>query len=349
MSRKFNIGDVKITQDSECFVVAEIGANHMGKIDIAEKMILSAKESGANAVKFQKRNNQELFTQEMFDMPYINSNSFAETYGKHREYLEFDNEEYKHLIDFARQHDIMFFATPFDFQSVDFLEKFNLPAYKTASADITNTPFLEYIASTGRPMIVSTGGSSLDDVKRAYDKISKYNNQLSILQCSSVYPAQPSDMNLSVINTYLTEFENNIIGLSDHQSGIALALVGYVLGARIIEKHFTLNRSMKGTDQPFSLEPIGLKKLIRDLHRSKLAMGTGEKTLLENEKPAMFKLRKKLVASKDLREGTVLKKEDIAIKIPGDGTPPHELDYFIGKKINIAISKDEDLNKNQIS
>ena len=349
MGRKFVIDGNEINQNSDCFVVAEIGANHMGKVDIAEKMILSAKEAGASAVKFQKRNNQELFTKTMFDMPYVNSNSFAQTYGEHREYLEFGYDEYSHLIEFAKSNQIMFFATPFDFASVDFLEKFDLPAYKTASADIINTPFLEYIASTGKPMIISTGGSSLEDVKRAYDKVSKYKNQISILQCSSVYPADPSDMNLSVINTYMDEFGDNIIGLSDHQSGIALALVGYVLGARIIEKHFTLNRSMKGTDQPFSLEPVGLKKLVRDLNRTKSAMGDGEKKLLENEKPAMFKLRKKLVASRDLNKGTVLENDDIAIKIPGDGTPPHDIDLFIGKKINVSIAKDENLHTDQVS
>ena len=349
MTRKFKIGNTVINQESNCFVVAEIGANHMGEVKIAEKMILAAKDSGANAVKFQKRNNQELFTNEMFDMPYVNSNSFAETYGLHREYLEFGQDEYSHLIEFSNKNNIMFFATPFDFSSVDFLEQFNLPAYKTASADIINTPFLEYIASTGKPMIISTGGASIDDVKRAYEKVSKYNNQISILQCSSVYPADPSDMNLAVIETYMQEFKDNIIGLSDHQSGIAMALVGYVLGARIIEKHFTLNRSMKGTDQPFSLEPVGLSKMIRDLNRAKDSMGSGEKKLLEKEKPAMYKLRKKLVASKDLKSGMILTKDDIDIKIPGDGTPPHQLDLFIGGKLNKSILKDESLNIDHIN
>ena len=333
-----------INQDSECYVIAEIGCNHQGEIEKAKSIITKAKQAGANAVKLQKRNNKKLFTKSMFDMPYINENSFGKTYGEHREFLELDKSEYIELQKHAKDLGITLFATPFDFESVDFLADLNMPAYKIASGDITNIPLIEHVANLGKPLLVSTGGATLDDVKRAYDTIMPINSNLCILQCTSSYPAEPEDMNLNVINTYRENFKDIIIGLSDHQNGIAMGLVGYVLGARVIEKHFTINRGWKGTDQAFSLEFAGLEKLVRDLQRARDAMGDGLKSLTEKEKNPIFKLGKKLVASKTIEKGTIITRNDVTIKSPGDGLAPYNLNIILNKRATKRFVEDEDIN-----
>ena len=236
----------------------------------------------------------------------------------------------------------MFFATPFDFASVDFLEQFNLPAYKTASADIINTPFLEYIASTGKPMIISTGGASIDDVKRAYEKVSKYNNQISILQCSSVYPVDPSDMNLAVIETYMQEFKDNIIGHSDHQSGIAMALVGYVLGARIIEKHFTLDKKRKNFDHKISCDSKELTEIVKKIRNLEIILGKFGKILSIKEKNKSKTMRRFIVAKKDLNSKTILSIDDLAFKRIKNTKSALEAKFtnkILGKKIQKKIIK----------
>ena len=222
MQSNLTIGPDRIRDDSECYVIAEIGCNHMGDVEKAKDMFSRAKECGANAVKMQKRDMGALFTSEMYRMPYINANSFGATYGSHREALEFGRDEYVELQRYAESLGITMFATPFDFPSADFLEDLGMPAYKTASADITNTPFLKYVAGFGKPMLVSTGGAAMEDVERAYDAVTPINSQVCLLQCTSSYPVEPEDMNLRVIETYRARFPGTVIGLSDHQNGIAM-------------------------------------------------------------------------------------------------------------------------------
>ena len=344
MAPELIIEDRVINNDTDCYVIAEIGANHMGKLDIAKEMITRAKECGVNAVKFQKRDNKSLFTKQMFDSPYENENSFGTTYGEHRNALEFGLDEFSELIKHSREQGVTMITTPFDFKSADFLAELDMPAYKTASADITNTPFLKYIAHMGKPMLVSTGGSSLEDVQRAHDAILPINNQVCFLQCTSSYPAEAEDMNLRVIEAYKEAFPDCVIGLSDHQNGIAMALVGYVLGARVIEKHFTLNRAWRGTDQPFSLEPGGLSRLVRDLRRAKVAFGDGVKRRLESEVIPLKKLGKKLVAARDIPAGHVMTEADFAFKVPNDGLPPYHMDAMIGRITNKALEFDENIS-----
>jgi N-acetylneuraminate synthase/sialic acid synthase len=343
MSPELIIEDRVINDDADCYVIAEIGANHMGDVEIAKEMITKARESGVNAVKFQKRNSKSLFTKEMYDSPYVNANSFGATYGEHRDALEFGLDEFSELIRHSKEEGVTMITSAFDFKSADFLAELEMPAYKTASADITNTPFLKYIAEIGKPMIVSTGGSSLEDVQRAYDTIMPINDQICFLQCTSSYPAEAADMNLNVIQTYKDTFPDCVIGLSDHQNGIAMALVGYVLGARVIEKHFTLNRGWRGTDQPFSLEPGGLRRLVRDLGRAKVAFGDGVKRRMESEVIPMKKLGKKLVAARNIPAGHKMKAEDFAIKVPNDGLPPYHLDAMIGQVTTKALEVDENV------
>ncbi|MBW1981295.1 MAG: N-acetylneuraminate synthase family protein [Deltaproteobacteria bacterium] len=341
--RELTIDGKHIVDDGDCFVIAEIGHNHQGNLETAKEMFKVAKECGADAVKLQKRDNRKLYTQAMYDKPYDHENSFGLTYGEHREALEFGWYEYKTLQEYANELGIIMFATAFDFPSADFLAKLDVPAFKIASGDLKNIPLLTYIAKFQKPMIVSTGGGTMEDVHRAYDAIMPINKQLCLLQCTSGYPAAFEELNLRVISTYRERFPDIIIGLSSHDNGIAMAVAGYMLGARVIEKHFTLNHTWKGTDHAFSLEPIGFRKMVRDLRRLRVAMGDGIKKVYDSEVNPMIKMGKKLVASRDLPAGYAIRAEDIAIKSPGDGLAPYELDKVVGRVTRRALKADEDI------
>lgn len=344
MTREFRIGNHVINQESgDSYVIAEIGHNHQGDVQKCKDLFKAAHEAGAHAVKLQKRDNRALFTDEMYDSPYNSENAYAPTYGEHREFLEFNKEQYLELKAYAEELGIFFFSTAFDFPSADFLEDIGIGAYKIASGDLTNIPLLKYVASFGKPMIVSTGGGLMEDVRRAYEAIMPINKNLCIMQCTSGYPPAHEELNLRVIETFYNEFPDIIIGFSSHDSGVAMPLVGYMLGARIFEKHFTLNRAWKGTDQAFSLEPMGLRKVVRDLERTKISLGDGVKRRFKSEEAPLFKMAKKIVAAKDLPAGTVLTAADLTYKCPNDGIPPYRVDEFIGKELKVALKKDDNL------
>jgi sialic acid synthase SpsE len=343
MERRLIIDGQEISEDSNCYVIAEIGHNHQGNMETARELFRAAKECGANAVKLQKRDNRALYTREMFNKSYENENSFGNTYGEHREFLEFGLSEYQQLKDYARELGITFFATAFDFPSADFLAKLDTPAFKIASGDLRNIPLLKYVAGFQKPMVVSTGGGTIDDVKRAYDAVMPINTQLCILQCTAGYPCAFEEMNLRVISTFREQFPDIVVGLSSHDNGIAMVVAAYVLGARVIEKHFTLNRAMKGTDHAFSLERAGLRRVVRDLQRARVALGDGVKATYSSERAPLLKMGKKLVAARDLPANHVLSLDDVAIKSPSDGTPPYELDRVLGRKTVRPLSEDENI------
>lgn len=344
MSREFLIDGVRIADDEPCYVIAEIGHNHQGDIQKAKELFRVAKACGANAVKLQKRHNRTLFTREMYEGAYNSENAFGPTYGAHREALEFGHDAYEELFDYARQIGITMFATAFDIRSADFLEGFGAPVYKIASGDLTNTPLLRHVAAFGKPVIISTGGANMDDVRRAYDAVKPINGQIALLQATAGYPPAWEELNLRVIETFREEFPDAVIGFSSHDSGIAMAMVGYTLGARIIEKHFTLNRALKGTDHAFSLEHSGLEKMVRDLKRAHVAMGDGVKRRYPSEEKPLLKMAKKIVASRNIPEGHVLTEEDLAIKSPSDGLPPYEIEKLIGRVVKHAMAEDESIS-----
>ncbi len=341
--RKLTIDGKVIQDDGNCYVIAEIGHNHQGKLETAKEMFKVAKECGADAVKLQKRNNRELFTAAGYNRAYDNSNSYGATYGEHREFLEFGEAEFKELKAYAAEIGITMFATAFDFSSADFLEDLDMPAFKMASGDLKNIPLLTHVAKFQKPMIISTGGGTMEDVNRAYDAIMPINQQLCILQCTAGYPADFEELNLSVISTFRERFANTTIGLSSHDNGIAMALAAYMLGARLVEKHFTLNHTLKGTDHAFSLEPTGFRKMVRDLERVQVAIGNGVKQTYESEVAPIIKMGKKLVAARDLPAGYTIQREDLAIKSPGDALPPYEIDKVIGRVTREAMKEDDDI------
>ncbi len=364
MSARVVIEGIEVHDGSECYVIAEIGHNHQGSVETAKQMFTAAAECGAHAVKLQKRDNRTLFTKDFFNRPYDNEASYGATYGEHREALEFGRDEYAELKKHANELGVAFFATAFDFNSADFLSDLDMPAYKIASGDLTNTPLLRYVGEIGKPVIFSTGGGTLDDVRRAYDTLIEVNDQLVVLQCTAGYPAEwdeldlrvistfrdefpgavagfsSHDLDLRVVDTYRRIFPSTVVGHSSHDNGIAMPVAAFVLGARVVEKHFTLNRAMKGTDHAFSLEPQGLRKMVRDLRRARLALGTAEKTMHASEAAPIMKMGKKIVAARDLPAGHVLQREDLALKSPGDGLPPYELDGVVGRKLRHPLDEE---------
>lgn len=343
MSRELVVDGIRIADDTDAFVIAEIGHNHQGNIDKCKEMFRTAKECGASAVKLQKRENKKLFTKEVYESVYNSENAYGDTYGEHREFLEFGWDEYVELKKFAAELGIVFFSTAFDHYSADFLAKLDLPAFKIASGDITNTPLLKHIASFGKPMFVSTGGATMEDAIRAYEAIMPINRQLCILQCTSGYPCRYEELNVRVIETYRAAFPDIAIGFSAHDNGIAMAVAAFTLGARVVEKHFTFDRAAKGTDHAFSLERPGLQRLVRDLRRCRVALGDGVKQQYESEKKPLYKMAKKLVAAFDLPAGVVLTTENIAIKTPNDGVPPYNMDDFLGRRLARPVKEDENL------
>jgi len=341
-SRELTIDGVRIADDTDAWVIAEIGHNHQGSLEHAKELFAEAARCGASAVKLQKRDNRSLYTREFFNKPYENENSYGPTYGLHREALEFGRGEYEELKAYAAELGVTFFATAFDFQSVELLADLDLPAYKIASGDLTNTPLLRFVAEIGKPMIVSTGGGTLDDVRRAYESVAEINPQVALLQCTAGYPAEWEELDLRVIETYRQLFPEAVVGYSGHDNGIAMPIAAYVLGGRIVEKHFTLNRAMKGTDHRFSLEPVGLRKLVRDLKRTRVALGDGSKLPYPSETDPIKKMGKKIVAARTLPAGHVLRREDLALKSPADGgLPPYELDAVIGRTLRHPLSEDD--------
>ena len=271
--RELEIDGRRIADDTPCFVIAEIGHNHQGSVEKAQELFVLAKQAGVDAVKLQKRDNRRLFTRALYDSAYENENSFGPTYGAHREALELDRGAFAALQACARELGLVFFATAFDEASADLLSELDVPAYKIASGDLCNTPLLRHVAAIGKPLIVSTGGATIEDVDRAVETVTAINPQLCLLQCTASYPASVEELELGVIATYRERYPELVVGLSDHQDGIAMAPVAYMLGARVIEKHFTASHTAKGTDHAFSLMPEGMRKLVRDLHRVPAAIG----------------------------------------------------------------------------
>jgi sialic acid synthase len=341
--RGFEVGGRWVDDSSDCFVIAEVGHNHGGSVETAKRMFAAAADAGADAVKLQKRDNRSLYTREFFEKPYNGENSYGATYGEHREALELDRFEYEELVAYADELGIMMFATAFDLASVEFLEQFDLPAYKVASGDINSHPLLREIASTGRPVIFSTGGASIEEVRRAHEVLAHETDKLCVLQCTAGYPAAWDQLDLRVIDTYRRIFPSTVVGLSSHDNGIAMAVPAYTLGARVIEKHFTLDRTMKGTDHAFSLEPQGLRKMIRDLRRTREALGEGVKRVHKTEKAPIEKMSKKLVAARHIQAGHTLTRDDIAMRSPGNGLSPAYLSQLIGQKTLTRLRPDQDL------
>lgn len=337
--RSLQIENTIIDDNSDAFVIAEVGHNHQGNVDLCEQIFVAAAKAGASAVKLQKRENKVLYTREFYDSPYTGPTSYGETYGEHREFLEFGNKEYVHLQKVAKELGLIFFATAFDIPSAEFLFKLDMPVIKVASGDLRSSPLLKFLSKNNTPLILSTGGAEMKHVAQALEDVDP--SKVGLLQCTAAYPADAEEMDLRVIETFRKDFPNTVVGLSSHDRGIAFPVAAYALGARIIEKHFTLDRSMKGTDHAFSLEPSGMEKMIRDLKLTRLALGNGIKRQHEREANGIRKMGKMLVYGANLDAGTLIKDSDFKIVSPNDGISPQEIKSLVGKRISRSVKADE--------
>ena len=342
-TKTFSFGNSTVSEDGPCYVIAEIGHNHQGELDKALQLVGAAASMGADAVKFQKRDNRALFTGAMYERDYENPNSYGATYGEHRDYLEFELEEHQALLESAKQNQVEFLSTPFDIPSVDFLEDLDIPAYKIASGDLTNPTLLDYVARLGKPMFISTGAATMDEIQIAYETVLKHHNQLCILHCTAGYPAEYDTLNLRMIPTLKEAFPEAIIGYSGHDLGILAPAIAYMLGAAVVEKHFTMNRAWKGTDHKFSLEPTGMHKMVRDLHRVDMMLGDGVKHILDFEWEARKKMGKSLYTAHALQAGAIISEQDIVLKSPGGGLPPYQLLEIIGRKLVTDLNEEEQI------
>jgi sialic acid synthase len=340
--RSFTIAHRRVADATNAFVVAEVGSNHQGNPQLCMDLIKAAAVAGASAVKLQRRHNPIVYTAAMYDAPYTSSNAYGPTYGAHREALELSKHETRVLFSYAHAHDLIAFATPFDENSADELFDLGVPCFKIASGDLTNIPLIRHVAHYGLPVLLSTGAASLEDVDRAVACATRMTAQVAILHCTAEYPCPPEHLNLHTISLYRARYPLCTIGLSSHFSGIEDAVIAYTLGARIFEKHFTLDRTFKGTDHAFSLEPAGLAKMVSYLHKARLMLGEMGKPYFTEEVSARHKMGKTLRAARDLASGHELTETDIVCKSPGtEGLPPYRLDDLLGTVIHRPMHADD--------
>jgi sialic acid synthase SpsE len=272
------------------FIIAEIGNNHQGNIELFKKMIVRAKECGVDAVKSQKREPKECLTSEQYNRPYEGPHSFGETYGKHREALELSRAEWTEAMRLADDLGFPLFASVFDITSARFMKDLAVEMIKIGSAEVTKLELLEEVAGYSLPVLMSTGMSTLEEIDKAVEIFKANKADLTLMHCTSCYPCAYEDINLRIIPE-LEKRYNVPVGFSGHHSSVAIDAASVAMGAVAVERHFTLDRTMKGTDHAASLEPEGMKKVVKYIRATKLAMGSPEKRILECEKPIRLKCR----------------------------------------------------------
>lgn len=288
MSRmKVRIGNKIVGDGQPCFIIGEIGINHNGNVDIAKKLIDIAVFTGCDAVKFQKRTVDIVYTQEELAMP--RPNPFGETNGDLKRGLEFGYDEYKIIDDYCKEKNIIWFASCWDEDSVDFIDEFDPPCYKISSASLTDDELLKYTKSKGKPILLSTGMSTQEEVDHALDILG---NDIILYHCTSTYPTDNSEINLNVILNYKARYRFPV-GYSGHEKGLMPSILAAAMGANSIERHITFDRTTWGSDHAASLEPEGLYRMIRDIRQIPGVLGDGEKTVYDSEKSIIKKLRRK--------------------------------------------------------
>jgi sialic acid synthase len=337
--RAVTIGERVVGDGQPCFVIAEGGVNHNGDPRLAEELVRIAADCKADAVKFQKRTIEQLLTRAALDRPYVNANSLGATYGEHRLKLELSEQDWYRLRDLASSLGLVFMGSAWDRGSADLLVALDVPAIKTPSAVLTDLDLLDYIARKGRPMIVSTGMSTLEEVDQAVERILRHTDKLILLQCTSAYPSEFEDINLRVMYT-LKERYHVLVGYSGHERGIAVSEAAATLGACVVERHFTKDRTLPGPDHAASLEPIGLQKLVRDIRHIEVAMGSPRKHIAPAELPVRARLGKSVVAARPIPAGTVISAEMLVAKSPGDGVPANLLEHLVGRVAAVDIPAD---------
>lgn len=337
MFKKDKFGD-------DAFVIAEVGQNHQGDLDIAREYIRIFAFEGADAVKFQTRNNKYLFSQEAYDASYESENAFADTYGAHREMLELKPEWLPILKEDCIKHGVKFMSTPFDEPSLELLRQIDADVLKVASFDLGNLPLIHRIASLGKPVVMSVGGGKIDQIRSSVEVLLNHHDEVAILHCVSEYPCEYNRLGLDSIEALIREFPQCVIGSSDHFNGTLSGPIAYMKGARVFEKHVTLNRAWKGTDHSFALEPEGFRKFVRDIKRVRHMMQPKPADDLGNER-VFRKLGKSLVAYTNIQAGERISLENLSGRIFNTQyIPVRESNQVIGSIAKRDIAKGEPIH-----
>jgi N,N'-diacetyllegionaminate synthase len=326
MNREIDIDGTMIGQDNKPYIIAEIGLNHNKNMDLTKKMIDAAKESGANAVKFQTYQTEKLL---------------LETSGAYSLFknLELSKTEFREISEHCKKTGITFFSAPFSFESVDLLEELNVPCYKIASMELNYYDLIEYIARKNKPVILSTGMGSINEIDRAVEIIENCgNDKIIILHCISKYPPEPEDMNMRLITKLSVLYPDYPVGFSDHTPDDTMAVAALALGARVFEKHFTLDKDLDGPDHKISSTPAELKKLKVKLDNTESAL---KFTKERKDSEIAVHARRSLFASRDIKKGEKIDRSMVLVVRPGDGLPPEMLTVISGKYVNRDIKKGE--------
>lgn len=339
-------------------VIAEAGVNHNGSLELAKKLVDVAADANADYVKFQTFKASNLVTEnaEKADYQRINTKNNDSQFEMLKK-LEFSEEMHLEIMDYCKQKGVCFLSTPFDIQASDYLED-KVSLYKVPSGELTNHPFLKHLAKKKKPIVISTGMANLEEIKTSvgllrdtwqevgFDSQKEHNIDgfvlpaLTVLHCSTAYPTPMDQVNLRAMNTIAKEVEVDV-GYSDHTLGIEVPIAATALGARIIEKHFTLDRQMDGPDHAASLEPDELKEMVAKIKNISKALGDGVKVPCEAEKINIDVARKSLHFSSDFERGHVMSEADFVVKRPGKGIPPYDLSKLVGKELKANVYKDE--------
>jgi len=333
---KIQIGKKDIGDKEPCYIIAEIGSNHNGSIEVAKKLIDISHEAGANAVKFQIFNEENLYSKYTPGFSYLKDKNVYELIKE----IKTPREWIEELFDYCCQKNIEFLATPFDFEAVDLLDNY-VNAFKLASFEIVDLELIKYIAKKNKPIILSTGMANLGEIEDAiYSAKSVGNEKIILMQCNSVYPTPPEIVNLKTIQTMEKAFLLPV-GFSDHTAGIHIPLAAVVMGAKLIEKHITLDKKMKGPDHSFAVEPAELKEMVSNIRDAEKSIGNGIKDKSNLESDEMYlKARRSIHAKMDIQMGEEITKDMLIVKRPGYGIKPKYIDILIGSKAKKDIKED---------
>jgi sialic acid synthase SpsE len=336
----FKVGDRWVGDGGACFVIAEAGANHNRDFGMACELIAVAAEAGADAVKFQTYSAETLYSKKTPRFTYLEGLTDKSTWDLIKS-IELPREWQARLAAEARRRGILFMSTPFDHAAVDELDALGVPAFKIASFEIVDLPLVRHAAATGKPMLVSTGLADLEDIQDALAACAAAGNgQVALLQCASLYPAPPARVNLRAMATMRQAF-GVPTGLSDHTLGIHVPVAAAALGAAVIEKHYTLSRTLEGPDHPFAIEPAELAAMVRQIREVEAALGDGRKAGPHPDEIEMHqKARRSLVAARGIPRGTRIERDMLAIKRPGFGIKPKYADLVVGRTARVDIEED---------
>ncbi len=346
---RIKIGKRLIGEKKPCFIIAEAGVNHNGDIRLAKKLIDVAKKSGADAVKFQTFIAEKIVTKNASKANYQKrTTGTRESQYQMLKKLELAQDDFLKLKKYADSKNILFLSTPYDKGSVEFLYKIGALAFKISSADITNFPLLTTVAKKKIPIILSTGMSTIKEIRETVNLVKKEgNNQLVLLHCNFNYPAKIGEVNLRAMRSLEKNFKVPV-GYSDHTEGIEVAVAAVALGACVIEKHFTLNKNLAGPDHKASIEPKEFKEMVRQIRNIEKALGSEKKFPTKSEIPNRKVSRRSIVAVKNIKKGEIIVPDMISVKRPGTGIPPSHFNEIIGKRVRIDIKVDTLVKWSQI-